>query len=207
MCGRVFNNDHLCSLILEFTCDEYLFTGTINKACHNWYRKKTKKTSVARCFQSISRVKDSGIIDVSHICPEEFVYRCDSIEVMHYSRETMLVPNLNGALEHAIRSKNRGLIAAIEGRYEDARVGPACLIAAVESGSLELVKRYCADGVLDRRAQNFGLRDSFSYPHDISDKATICDEWRFYVGEYLVEAAKRRGFVEILSWLHSQDIS
>lgn len=206
--GLIFDNPELCSTIVGFTQDEYLFIGTVNRAFYVTYqcaaRKRTKTTAVALCFESVSRLKDSGICNVAHISSAEYIYRCNSIEVMRHARDASVLPDLNGALEHAIRSNDQDLIRALEEKYSDARVGPACLIAAVESGSLELVKRNCADDVLDRRAANFGLRDSYFFPFDLSAKATICDEWKTYVGEYLVEAAKLCHFLHILTWLHSQ---
>jgi len=34
----------------------------------------------------------------------------------------------------------------------------------------------------------------------------ICRQWRIYVGDYLTEAAKQGGFLEVMKWLHSNNI-
>ncbi|CAN0471136.1 unnamed protein product [Ectocarpus sp. 8 AP-2014] len=132
--------------------------------------------------------------------------RCGSVDVMRHAMSSGLVDNLNGALEHAIRSNDCDMITVLEKEFRETRIGPACLVAAVESGSLALVHKYCVDGVLDARAANFGLEDSFCYPFDMTAKRMICRCWKAYVGDYLIEAAKRCGHFEILKWLHTQHI-
>lgn len=201
----VLNNPDLLSLILAFARkDEFLFVGTINKSCYSSYG--TKHTNVASCFQTVSRLHDSGIQYRHHFSLHCHVMKCGSADVMRHALHTGLVDNLNGALEHAIRSKDTELITALETEFRETRIGPSCLVAAVESGSLALVKAYCADNVLDHRAANFGLEGNYFYPFDMSAKRMICRWWKMYVGDYLIEAAKRYGHFEILKWLHAQNI-
>ena len=200
-----FNNADVLSVILAFAQkDEYLFLGTVNKSCYALYG--TKHTKMASCFETVSRLQESGI-HYHHDCSlNHHVMKCGSLDVMRHALCTSMVDNLNGALEHAIRSNDTQLITALEQEFGETKMGPACLVAAVESGSLPLVQKYCADGVLDPRATNFGLEDSYFYPFDMTAKKQICRMWKMYVGDYLIEAAKRYGHFEILKWLHSQNI-
>lgn len=80
------------------------------------------------------------------------------------------------------------------------------MVAAVEAGSLALVQTYCSDDVLDHRAANFGLEDSYFYPFDMTARRLICHRWKMYFGDYLIEAAKKYGHLEILKWLHAENI-
>ncbi|CAN0563775.1 unnamed protein product [Ectocarpus sp. 12 AP-2014] len=202
MSDIVFGNKDLLSEILSFRRrDEYLFVGTVNKAFHSLYH--ARQTKVALCVETVSRLQDSGIqsLESSH-----HVMQCGSVDVMRHALSSGLVDNLNGALEHAIRSNDGALVTILEKEFNETRIGPACLVAAVESGSLALVQKYCVDGVLDARAANFGLDDSYFYPFDMTAKRMICRRWKMYVGDYLIEAAKSCGHFEILKWLHTQHI-
>lgn len=197
----IFRNQDLLKVILDFArTDEFLFFGTVNQASRRAHHN-TNNTRYSSCFETVSRFKDSGL---QELCSHLVKY--GSTEVMRYALDTGIVDNVNEALEHAIRRADLNRITTLGTEFGETRIGPACLIAAVESGSLALVQEYCADGVLDYRAPNFGLRDNFCYPFPPRGKMIICRNWKMYVGDYLVQAAKRGGFFEILKWLHSQNI-
>ena len=68
------------------------------------------------------------------------------------------------------------------------------------------MQTYCSDDVLDHRAANFGLEDSYFYPFDMTARRLICHRWKMYFGDYLIEAAKKYGHLEILKWLHAENI-
>lgn len=207
MCDVVLNSRDLVSAILAFARrDEYLFVGLVNRAFCCAY--ETKKTNVAHCFKSVCRLREStGAPSFTALTSVPcHVMKCGSIDVMRHALHARFVDNLNGALEHAIRSDDAELTLTLNTEFRETRIGPACLIAAVESGSLALVRQYCRDGVLDHRAPNFGLGDSYFYPFDLRAKQMICHRWKMYVGDYLIEAAKRGGHFEILRWLHSENI-
>lgn len=207
MCAAIFNNRDLVSAILAFAPkDEYLFVGLVNKAFCCAYA--TKQTNVAHCFKSVFRLRESaGARSFTTQTSVPFhVMKCGSIDVMRHALHAGLVNNLNGALEHAIRSNDADVVAVLNTEFRETRMGPACMVAAVESGSIAQVQKYCVDGVLDHRAPNFGLVDNYFYPFDARAKKTICRRWKTYVGDYLIEAAKRGGHFEILRWLHSQNI-
>lgn len=198
----VFDNPDLLSAVLAYAPrDEYMFLGTVNKAFSDTYG--TGQTNVASCFTTVSRLEEAGVRVIE--C-RNHVMKCGSVDVMRHALHTGLVGNLNGALEHAIRCNDTELITALEKEFHETKIGPACLVAAVESGSLALVQTYCADGVLDARAANFGLDDNYFYPFDMTAKRMICRRWKIYVGDYLIEAAKRCGHFDILKWLHSEHI-
>jgi len=200
----VFNNADLVSVILPFAGkDQYLFVGTVNKCCY--YFCGIKKTEVTSCFETVPRLQDSGI-QYQDYSLNHYVMKCGSLDIMRYALNTGMVDNLNGALEHAIRSNNTQLITALKNEFHETKIGPSCLVAAVESGSLAMVKTYCVDGVLDAKAANFGLEDNYFYPFDMTAKRMICRRWKIYVGDYLIEAAKRYGHFEILKWLHAENI-
>ncbi len=204
----VFKNDDLMSTILAFAPkDEYLFVGLVNRATHRAHGMR-RRTNVSRCFGSVARlqVSEQAGLSNSQKSVSPHVMACASVDVMKHALHIGLVDNLNGALEHAIRSNDAALISRLNTEFGETRIGPACLIAAVESGSLALVRQYCRDGVLDHRAPNFGLRDNYFYPFDVRAKKMICHRWKMYVGDYLIEAAKQRGHFQILKWLHSQHI-
>ncbi|CAM9577600.1 unnamed protein product [Ectocarpus sp. 6 AP-2014] len=201
MSDFVFGNDDLLSSILSFRRrDEYCFVGTVNRAFHSLYH--SRQTNVALCVETVSCLQDSGIQSIK----SSHVLQCGSVDVMRHALSSGLVDNLNGTLEHAIRSNDIEQLSILEKEFHETRTGPACLVAAVESGSLALVQKYCVDGVLDAEAANFGLEDNYLCPFDMSDKRVICRYWKLYVGEYLIEAAKRCGHFQILKWLHSQHI-
>lgn len=214
--AAIFGNVDLLSLICEFAFnEEYLFAATVNRTWLEVCGTDSKKTMLAACFETLSRLKESVAASphsfISQKSLPEYVITCGRIEVMQHALRINLVNNLTGSLEHAIRCNNTALIADLtdlntKSDFGEARIGPACLIAAVESGSLALVREYCADGVLDYRARNFGLEDNYFYPFDSTAKKTICGGWKTYVGDYLIEAAKREGHFEILRWLHAQNI-
>ena len=203
MSDIVFGDNDLLREILSFMRrDEYLFVGTVNKAFHSLYG--ARQTNVALCVETVSRLQDSGIPQA--LRNSNHVMQCGSVDVMRHAMSSGLVDNLNGALEHAIRSNDCDMITVLDSEFHETRIGPACMVAAVESKSLALVQKYCVDGVLDARAANFGLEDSFFYPFDMRAKRMICRCWKAYVGDYLIEAAKRCGDFEILKWLHTQHI-
>lgn len=212
--AAIFGNVDLLSLICEFAFkEEYLFAATVNRTWNRVCGTDSKKTMLAACFETLSRLKESVAASppsfISQKSLPECVITCGRIEVMQHALRIDLVSNLSGSLEHAIRCNNTQLITDLTDLNVDCgetRIGPACLIAAVESGSLDLVREYCADGVLDYRARNFGLEDNYFYPFDSTAKKTICGGWKTYVGDYLIEAAKREGHFEILRWLHAQNI-
>lgn len=203
----VLNNADLVSAVLAFSQeDEFWFFGRVNRAFHESYR--SRNTMAASCFESVHRLEDSlcKLRAIATTSIEEHVMKCSSSDVMRHALSTGMVTSLNGALEHAIRSNNTNLITCLEKEFQETRVGPACMVAAVQSGSLELVKKYCNDGVLSPEADNFGLIDSYFHPFSMSEKRMICRQWKKYVGDYLTEAAKQGGFFEILKWLHFHNI-
>ena len=203
----VFNTYGVVTTVLAFAPkNEYLFLGLVNRAVCCAY--ETKETNMVHCFESLSRLQESEKARSfsNQTSVPSRVMACGSVSIMRHAFHIGLVENLNGALEHAIRSNNTQLLKALEKEFGETRIGPACMVAAVESGSLALVQKYCAEGVLDYRAPNFGLADSFCYPFDVRAKKTICRRWKVYVGDYLIEAAKRSGHFEILKWLHAEDI-
>lgn len=206
--GVVFTNADLLSVIREFSRkNEYLFIGTVNKSLYRLC--VTKQTNMASCLETVSRLQElqhSGIQFSNHGSLYKHVMKCGSIDVMRHALHTGLVNNLNGALEHAIRSNDTQLITALDREFDEMKIGPSCLVAAVESGSLAMVEAYCADGVLDHRAPNFGLKDNYFHPFDMTAKRMICRQWKIYVGDYLIGAAKRYGHFEILKWLHAEKI-
>lgn len=202
----VLDNVDLVSVILAFSRrDEYLFFGTVNRVFYHTTGGH-RQTDVARCFETVSRLEDSGMESHNSTSVHERVLMYGSVEVMRHALSTGIVDSANGALEHAIRSKNKALVDALKQEFHETRFGPSCQVAAVESGSLEMVTQYCADGVLDPRAPNFGLEDKYFYPFDTRAKRMICRHWKMYVGDYLIDAAKRCGHLEILKWLHANNI-
>lgn len=202
----VFGNVDLVSVVFAFCReDEYLFFGTINRAFHRSARGH-KETHEARCFETVSRLEDSEIYSHVPTSVQRRIAMCGSVEVIRHALLTGLVDNVNCALEHAIRSNDHILVDALQDEFHRTKVGPACLVAAVESGSVEMVQKFCADGVLDPRAPNFGLEDNYFYPFDVRAKRMICRHWRMYVGNYLIDAAKRCGHFDILKWLHAHNI-
>lgn len=198
--SAVFNNQDLLRAIFgSARGDEFLFFGTINRASHRAY--PDSNTRYSSCFETVSRFKESGM---QSLCSHLMKY--GSTDVMRYALDAGIVNNVNEALEHAIRRADVNQISTIYTEFNESRIGPACLIAAVESGSLALVQQYCADGVLDYSAPNFGLRDNHCYPFPSKGKIIICRNWKTYLGDYLVDAAKRGGFLDILKWLHAQNM-
>lgn len=203
----VLNTRDLVAAVLAFASrDEYLFIGLVNRAFCCAY--ETKETNVVHCLESLSRLEESEktpSFNTQTSIPSH-VLACGSVSIMRHALHSGIVDNLNGALEHAIRSDDTELITSLNTEFGETRMGPACMVAAVESGSVALVQKYCADGVLDCGAPNFGLADSYFYPFDARAKKTICRRWKIYVGDYLIEAAKRGGHFEILRWLHDKNI-
>ncbi|CAM9100401.1 unnamed protein product [Ectocarpus sp. 12 AP-2014] len=198
----IFDSANLLPEVLLFAPrDEYAYIGTVNKAFHHVYG--TRHTKVASCFETVSRLEEAGVESLE--CSKH-VWECGSIDVMRHALHAGLVDHLNGALEHAIRSNDVELITVLEDEFQETRVGPSCLVAAVESGSLALVQKYCVDDVLDAKAASFALESNYFHPLDMTAKRMICRHWKTYVGDYLIEAAKRHGHFEILKWLHAQNI-
>lgn len=202
----VLDNVDLVSVVLAFSRrDEYLFFGTANRVFLHTMGGH-RQTHVARCFETVSRLEDSGMESYSSTSVQERLMMYGSVEVLRHALSAGLVDSANGALEHVIRSKNKALVDALKKEFHETRFGPSCQVAAVESGSLEMVQAYCADGVLDPRAPNFGLEDNYFYPFDMRAKRMICRRWKMYVGDYLIGAAKQCGHFEILKWLHANNI-
>ena len=203
----VVENDSLLSSVLDYACnsDEYLFFGTVNASFRRLFGER-RETSVSACFQTLSRAKESEVLLLAPESAARHVMKCGSIDVLRHALSTGVVDSVNGALEHAIRTKDESLIASLETDFRESRLGPACLIAAVESGSLSMVRKYCQDGALDPTAPNFGMQDSYFFPFSAKERRMICNRWKVYVGDLLVEAAKDGGHLEILQWLHAHGI-
>lgn len=111
----IFNNADLLSVILVFSRnDEYSFIGTVNKSCNNLCDAESTKS--ASCFETVSRLKDSGI-QYHDRCPvNNHVMQCGSVDVMRHALHTGIVDNSNGVLEHAIRSNDTQLNHSIRER-------------------------------------------------------------------------------------------
>ena len=195
---------------MDYLRNEYLFVGSVNRQSRDFFRKiNNTVTNVSSCFESVAKLEWSGLLDTSdkknnYINLEPYVYSSRSTDVLQYVEDHRIVYSINGALEHAIRRRDLDMIDWLEGRFE--MHGPACMIAAVESGSLDMVKRYCVENLLNCGAENFFPAGAHVYDLRERDRMIICREWRAYVGDYLVEAAKYGGYFEILRWLYSQGI-
>lgn len=201
----ILNHD-VSSYILEFIGNEFIFTGTINKKCHGYYKNKPKETNMSSCFETLPKLKDSGLIDdEKQEIPLNYYYNSGSIEVLEYAEEEELVYSINSALEYSIRRKDFKMIDYLESRLE--LYGPAVMIAAVESGSLDMVKRFCIDNILDHDAYNFFPVGSHVCHLSLGDKLLICRGWKIFVGDYLLESVKEYGHFEIMKWLYNEGIN
>lgn len=190
---------------MDYLRNEYIFVGTVNKKSRDFFRKtKNTVTNVSSCFESVSKLEWSGILQVPDIRKDPYVYNSLSTEVLEYAERNQIVHSINGALACAIRRKDFKMIDYLEDRFE--MHGPACMIAAVESGCLDMVKRYCRGNILDYRAEHFFPDGSHIYNLRERDRIEVCHNWKGYVGDYMIESAKERGYFEILKWLHSQGI-
>lgn len=181
----VFGSVDLLKVVHTFVgSDEFLFVGTVSHAFYD--ACLTRETRIGSCFTTVSRLQE-----------------CCSLFVPMHSRVSRC---LDVALERAVQANDQAMLTLLQTEFGETNKGPAIMIAAVESGSLEMVKQYCADGVLNPMARRFGLHDSFFYPFDLTARRLICLRWRMFVGDYLVDAAKRCGHFHILKWLHEQGI-
>jgi len=190
---------------MDFVGNEYIFVGLVNRRARDSLRANRRTTTnVSSCFESVNRLVESGILQVSWIKKDPYVYNSRSTEVIEYAEKNKIVRSVNGVLSYAIRRQDWDMIDWMESRFE--MHGPACMIAAVESGSLDMVKRYCIDGLLHYDAEYFFPEGSHMYNLKERDRMQVCYNWRNYVGDYLVEAAKNNGHLEILKWLHSEKI-
>ncbi len=193
--------------IMDFLVDEYIFVGSVNRRCRDIFKSKDNMvTRVSSCFESVEKLRQSGILNkTNEINLEPYVYNSPSIEVLEYAEKNKVAHDINGALAYAIRRKDFKIIDWMEcTRFE--MHGPSCMIAAVESGDLEMVKRYCVDNVLDYRAHNFFPNGAHLYNLNDRDRIEVCSNWRTYVGDYLLESVKNHGYFDILKWLHAQGI-
>ncbi len=195
------------STALEFLRDEFVFVARVNRRCRCLFRDVlgSTSTSVSSCFTSLPRLLDSGVLGDRRLEKDAYVFNSRSIEVLEFAEKNRVVPSLNKALACAIRRADVGVIDWLEGTRFEAH-GPACMIAAVESGSMDMVRRFCRDGVLDHRAPNFFDDECHVYNLRVRDRVEVCRRWRQYVGDYLIEAAINGGHFEILRWLESQRI-
>lgn len=102
--NMVFCRD-VCSSILEFSDQEYLFLGSANRRCRDHYRDTGTFTRVSSCFESVHRFTVSNIdCNIAEGSYDEYINRCGIIDVMKHTMEWKSSPN--PALEHAIRGKN-----------------------------------------------------------------------------------------------------
>lgn len=200
----LFNQDVVCS-IMDYLKNEYIFIGLVNRNSYNFFKNNENTcTSVSSCFESVPKLEWSGILKDKDINVEQCVYHSKSKEVIEYAESKKVVHSINSVLEHAIRRKDMDMIDWMESRSE--MHGPACMIAAVESGSMDMVKRFCVDNLLHYDADNFFPDGAHLYNLSMGDKIIVCEQWKEYVGDYLIESAKDNGLFEILKWLHSQGI-
>ena len=200
----IFNPD-VISAIMEFLGNEYIFVGLVNRQSRDSFRKnKNTTTNVSACYESVNRMVESGILEETGIRKEPYIYNTRSKEVIEYVEKNRIIRSVNGALAYSIRRQDLEMIDWMESRFE--MHGPACMIAAVESGSLDMVYRFCIDGLLHYDADYFFPEGSHMYNLNERDRIEVCSNWRNYVGDYLVEVAKEKGYFEILQWLHSQKI-
>ena len=203
---EILNHD-VGSQILDYFLDEYIFVGPVNRKCRAFFKDKgSTVTKVSSCFESVEKLKQSGILNrTNEINMDPYVYNSPSMEVLEYADKNNIVYDINGALEYAIRRKDFKIINWMEcTRFEFH--GPSCMIAAVESGDVDMVKRYCVDNLLDYRAHNFFPSGTHLYNLNDRDRIEICSNWRSYVGDYLIEAVKNHGYFDILKWLQTQGI-
>lgn len=202
--NSILNHD-VGSSIMDYLHGEYIFLGSINRRCRDYFRTvNNTTTNVSSCFESVLRMTESGILGEKDISMDRYVYNTRSTEVLEYAEKHKIVYSINGALEYAIRRMDIKIIDWMESRCE--MHGPACMIAAVESGSLEMVRKYCVDNLLDYRAHNFFPEGSHICNLRERDRLEVCRKWRSYVGDYLIEAVKHHGYFDILKWLHEQKI-
>lgn len=141
MASFLILNRYLISVILAFARqDKFSFFARVPETFQRLY--KTKQTNVASCFEMVSRVIDSRIVAYEHkkMSVQKHVMKCGSIDVMQHALCTGLVDSLKGALEHAIRSKDEALISTLEEEFRETRIDLACLVAAVQSGSVLMVQ-------------------------------------------------------------------
>lgn len=204
---EILNHD-VSSNIMDYLLNEYIFVGSVNKKSRAFFKSRgNTNTNVSSCFESVAKLEWSGILEeqnLNTIKIEPYVYNTRSTEVLEYVEKHKIVCSINGVLEYAIRRKDLAMIDWMEDRFE--MHGPACQIAAVESGSMEMVQRFCIDNLLNYRAHNFFPDGAHLYNLNERDRIDICYKWRTYVGDYLLEAAKHHGYFEILKWLHTQGI-
>ncbi len=203
---EILNHD-VGSQILGFLPEEYIFLGSVSRSCRDILKSRGDTvTRVSSCFESVEKLKHSGILKrTNEIKMEPYVYNSPSVEVLEYAEKHKIVHDINGALEYAIRRRDFKVIDWMEG-FRLEMHGPSCMIAAVESGDLDMVKRYCVDNVLDYRAHNFFPSGSHLYNLNERDRIEVCGNWRTYVGDYLLEAVKNHGYFDIIKWLHTQGI-
>lgn len=206
----VFSHD-VSSHIMEYLVGEYMFVGSVNRRSRDFFNTVVKDTStnISSCFESVAKLEQSGILEknkgTNEINLEPYVYNSPSTDVLEYAEKHKIVYSINGALEYAIRRMDFNVIDWMEDtRFE--LHGPSCMIAAVESGSMEMVKRFCVDNLLDYRAHNFFPVGAHLYNLNDRDRIEVCSNWRTYVGDYLLEAVKIHGYFDILKWLHTQGI-
>lgn len=202
----VFNHD-VSFHIMDYLVGEYIFVGSVNRKSRDFFKNKLKNTvtNVSSCFESVEKLKQSGILErTKEIRLEPYVYNSPSTEVLEYAEKNKVVYSINGALSQAIRRMDFKVIDWMEDRFE--LHGPSCMIGAVESGSLDMVKRYCIDNLLDYRAHNFFPDGAHLYNFNDRDRMEVCSNWRAYVGDYLLEAVKSHGYFDIMKWLHTQGI-
>lgn len=199
-------NHDVSSNIIDYLFNEYVFVGSVNRRSRSLFKRMDNTvTRVSSCFESVSKLECSGILEKrDDINLEPYVYDSRSTKVLEYVEKNKIVYSINGVLEYAIRRIDLDMIDWMEDRFE--LHGPACQIAAAESGSLDMVKKYCIDNVLDHRAHNFFPTGAHLYNLNDRDKIEVCRKWKLYVGDFLLEVVKHNGDFEILKWLHGQGI-
>lgn len=203
MSDIVFNSYDICSNILKFMDRDYIFSGIINKTSRSYYIDIGTFTNLSACFSGMSRFTESNIEYIYNMqsgsC-DSYLNKCGSIDIIKYSIEKQWNLSLNTTLENAIRTKNEDMENYLRGR----KVGPACMIAAVESGDIERVMRYCDGDLLGPFAQNFLPTSDYGYIPTISirERKRICKNWKIHVGtDYLIPAAIKVNSIAILKWL------
>lgn len=193
------------SSIMSFIDREYIFLATINRTARDCFWG-SNTTRLSTCFESFERLQFSQIEDERGDF-DKYINTCGNLEILKYSITVGWNTRPNDALEHAVLTCNHAMIdwlrwVQLEG------VGPPCMIAAVKSGDLDLVRTFCVDGILDPQADNFvPLGNVFTYTLAIRERTSICLKWKQGFGDDLVDAALELGHLYILKWLRKQGVS
>lgn len=196
---NIFWNDLIVSKIMDFVCNQYLFTN-VNKTTNKYYFDKSKKTS--KRFNSLSRLLDSEI-GITHLDALKGG-NLDVIKYIHTKRNFMQYGEI------AIKMGDIDIIKWFIN--EKIPMGPWCMVESIRTGDIDIVKLCCADGFISPYSSNWINGSENFIPALVGDtfkqKISLCKNWKKIIGwQYLLLEAVNRGYFEICKYIYSIGIS